>query len=133
MKPQDLFLYVAGPLSAKTSWVFEQNVRNAEAVSFELAIHRIPHVCVHTMARYWDREIDGNDAMQMDLALIDRVDGIVLVRGWPHSRGTLGEIHHCAQTGKIVYTSVKNVLEDVRAVPGELLEDGQVDRWRPPQ
>lgn len=124
-------LYVAGPLSAKTSWVFESNVRAAEAVSLELALHGVPHICVHTMARFWDREIDGDVAMRMDLALIDRCDGIVLVRGWQHSRGTLAEITHCDRMGKLVYSSLRNVLDNIADIPGDLLAEGQVAPWSP--
>lgn len=105
MKIATKLVYVAGPYSAPTAWQREQNIRRAEEVALELWRRGIPAMCVHTIARYFFGAVPEQAAIEIDNAILDRCDAIMLVNGWERSAGTLAEIDRMAAAGKPVFNA----------------------------
>lgn len=104
-------LYVAGPYTAPTAWEREQNIRRAEEVSAFLWSHGIAAICVHTMTRFFWDEMPEIVAMEIDLTILGRCDGIVLVRGWELSSGTQKEIEFAKEKGIQIYENAGAALD----------------------
>lgn len=127
MKPK--VVYVAGPYEAKTAWLRELNVRQAEQVGIELAAHGIFPIIPHTISRFWYGEISGDEAMRMDFNAITVVDAVVLVRGWEISRGTCAEILHAARLGKPIFDGAPACLRDAPSTLEALQARFRVEPW----
>jgi hypothetical protein len=103
MKPAPRVIYIAGPYSPATSLARENNVRRAEAVALDLWKASVPTICVHTLARYAFGDVPEETALACDLAILNRCDAVMLVTGWPHSKGTIAEMRHAATCCKPIF------------------------------
>jgi hypothetical protein len=93
-------------------WVVEQNVRNAEALAFEVmnlgAFPIIPHANTrffHGLATYefW---IEGTRILMersADFAITVEAIGFP----WKHSKGSVGEVEHMGLLGRPVFHSLR--------------------------
>jgi hypothetical protein len=111
--------YVAGclttgcfsPSGSFDLYRWEQNVRAAEKVWFDLQHHGFAAICVHTMARYAFGRVSEEHGIAADLIILGRCDFVMLCPGWEKSKGTLGEIEH-AQARKIpVFKTLDECIE----------------------
>ena len=81
----------------------ERNIRRAEAVSLELWRMGAAPVCPHTSTRFFEGALPDETFLRGDLVLLERCDGVVLVKGWESSEGTVAEIRHANKIGKPVF------------------------------
>lgn len=105
-----LTIYIAGPISHRSAWGREANVRSALAVALEVAKHDMAFICVHAWGeRFWE-EIDEEHALRMDFALIERCDCVLLAPGWQRSNGTGREIAFCHEISKPVFLDIADLV-----------------------
>lgn len=104
--------YVIGPFTAATTWEIAQNVRNAEAVAFELVqlgvFPIIPHANTHLFhglatPEFW---YEGTRLLMQEAA-----DFAITVEAlgfpWKHSKGSVGEVEHMELLGRSVFHSLR--------------------------
>jgi nucleoside 2-deoxyribosyltransferase len=96
-------VYVAGPYRGADAWEIERNIRRAETVALELWRMGAAPVCPHTSGRFFDGALPDDTFLRGDLALLERCDGVVLVKGWEGSAGTLAEVKYANKIGKPVF------------------------------
>jgi hypothetical protein len=84
-------IYIAGPMRAPDAWQWEQNMRRAEEWSFWLMARGAAPICPHTMGRHFDRALPDHVFLGLDFAYIDRSDALLLIEGWPNSKGSCAE------------------------------------------
>ena len=111
-------VYVAGPYSARDSWVREQNVRRAEAVSLKLIQIGVAPICVHAMSRFWFGQVSEERAIAWGLELLRPSDAVVLVEGWPNSNGTIAEIREAFKRNIPVYEHVPAFIDGSKLIQG---------------
>lgn len=92
-------IYVSGPLSAPTGWEWEQNVRRAEEIGYFLKYMEFAPVVPHTDDRFFHAHHERKLALEVDIALLSRCDGLLLIPGWEASEGAKDEAHYCDHHG----------------------------------
>jgi len=99
-------VYVAGPFRADNAWEIEQNIRRAEALALE--VWRAGHaaVCPHANNRFYQGAAPDDVWLKGDLAILERCDAVLLVKGWEGSKGTLQEIDHAEEYGVPVFKTL---------------------------
>lgn len=96
-------VYVAGPYRGLDAWEVERNIRRAETVALELWRMGAAPICPHTSSRFFDGALPDDMFLRGDLAMLERCDGVVLVKGWEASAGTVAEVQHANKIGKPVF------------------------------
>lgn len=97
-------IYVSGPITARTAWEVEQNVRRAEAASAELFRRGVTNICVHAQGRFMDGLLKHGEWLKHDLAIIDRCDGVyICAERFGHSLGTCTEVEYARAQRKRVF------------------------------
>lgn len=94
------FLYICGPMKAKTGWEREKNIRRAEGVALELLKAGAAVFCPHSMCRNFDAELSLDEWLERDFAVLNRCDGLVLVHpSWMTSAGARAEEQQARNRG----------------------------------
>lgn len=90
---------ISGPYRGKTPWDVEQNVRQAETLALEVAKMGAMPLCVHSMTRFWDRQLTDEFWLQgiMDLTL--RADAVLFTTDWKRSTVALKEFEAARSCG----------------------------------
>lgn len=83
----DKLIYVSGAIRAPSAWEMELNIRKAEEVMVELLKAGAAVHCPHTQGRFIADLIPWQDFIDIDLTILSRCDGIVMVEGWADSPG----------------------------------------------
>lgn len=97
-------IYISGPITARTAWEVEQNVRRAEAASAELFRRGVTNICVHAQGRFMDGLLKHGEWLKHDLAIIDRCDAVyICAEKFSHSLGTCMEVEHARAQHKRVF------------------------------
>lgn len=105
-------VYVAGPYRAPNAWEVERNIRRAETVALELWRMGAAPICPHTNGRFFNGALPDDVFLKGDLALLERCDGVILVKGWETSEGTIGEVLRAKQLGKPMFVwSGSNIIK----------------------
>ncbi len=101
-------IYVAGPFSAPTREGVEEHIARAVAVGIEVArlgaMPVIPHA--NTAHPSFESVQPYTFWLAGTLHLLHKCDGMILVPGWEHSRGTRGEIESAEKHGIPLFYSV---------------------------
>jgi hypothetical protein len=101
-------LYIAGPITG-----FPEHPEAFDAAKVAIVAHG--HEPISPLEIFpgddWDL------AMQADIAALVRVDGIVLLQGWPGSRGARLELLLALELRKRVFVLVAGALVDVSSLP----------------
>jgi len=85
-------VYIAGPFTAPTPWLIENNVRRAEELSLKVcALGNVVALCPHTMYRFFYGMETANYWYEATLELLRRCDAIIMLNGWEQSTGAVGE------------------------------------------
>lgn len=106
-------IYVAGPFTAPTPWLIENNVRRAEELSLRVcALGNIVALCPHTMYRFFHGMETAEYWYAATLELLRRCDGIILLNGWGQSTGAVGEREEAVRMGIPIFT--EDQLEQVQ-------------------
>lgn len=103
-------VYIAGPIAAPTAYQREQNIRRAEALALEVwKLGAVP-ICVHAANRFFEGELPVQTWLDGDLELLRRCDAVLVVPGWEHSHGTIGELAEAARVRLPILYSVDELL-----------------------
>ena len=104
-------VYVAGPYRAATRERIAENIAEARAVAVSTARLGWFPLCPHTNTAHFDDDLPGQDQFFLDgtLALMERCDAVVLVRGWRYSEGTLGEVHRARELGMPIFACLEDL------------------------
>jgi hypothetical protein len=101
MRP-DLFVYLAGPLTARDGWTVEHNVIAALRVYQQLVTAGIPCFCPHLSAEM--TEVEYETWMAHDFAVIDRCTHVLMLPRWESSPGAVREHQYAIAQGKTITT-----------------------------
>ena len=96
-----MILYVAGPYRAETPDGVTANIAAARAVGIALweagHVAIVPHL--NTAGFEFDCKVNADTYIQGDLTIVERCDGIVMLRGWGESAGATMEHGHAIVRG----------------------------------
>lgn len=84
-------IYIAGPITAQTTWGREKNIRCAEEEALSVLKLGAAVFCPHTQARFYDGELGWEEWIARDLEVLHRCDALYLIAGWRDSRGATAE------------------------------------------
>jgi len=84
-------IYIAGPITASTSWGIEQNVRLAEEFALRILKLGAAIYCPHTQFRNYHGELPWEEWIKRDLEVLKRCDALFLLYGWESSKGANAE------------------------------------------
>lgn len=96
-------VYVAGPFRGPTGWRIETNVRAAEALALRVWQAGAAAICPHTNSRFVQGEAKDSVFLEGTLEMLRRCDALILVNGWKHSEGSLGELDEAHELGLPVF------------------------------
>jgi hypothetical protein len=96
-------VYIAGKFRGPNAWEIEQNIRAAEVVGMEVAKLGAAPVIPHANTRFFHGTITDDFWLAATMALLERCDAVMLVPGWPDSKGALAEIERAMQLGLPIF------------------------------
>lgn len=92
-------IYVAGPYRAANHWLIEQNIHRARELGARLAQLGAAPLIPHANTAHWDGLCSDEFWLKAGIEMLRRCDGVVLVKGWSESRGTLAEVDEAHRRG----------------------------------
>jgi len=103
--------YVAGPYRADTVEARDANIAAADAVGRALVTKGYAVFIPHNNTRHWEEDgrFSHEDCIDIDLAILERCDLLVVVGDYTASAGTRREIDWARRNGIPVYLSVDAV------------------------
>lgn len=111
-KPVPL-IYTIGPMTATTSWEWEQNLRRAEEVGLKplhvdngLAVH-----CPQINGRFFRDNVTYEVALRADKSALRACNAALVLPGWQESKGSNEEIEFCDEQGIPLFFSVDELLD----------------------
>jgi len=99
-------IYIAGPYTADNAWLVEQNVRQAEAVAYQVAGLGVAVICPHSMSRFWNGTYDYQYWCSATMELLLRCDAVLFLDGWQDSEGSVGEYEEAQRHGMPCFMSL---------------------------
>lgn len=84
-------VYVAGPFRGPDSWVMENNIRRAEALSLEVWRAGAAAICPHCNTRFFQGAAPDDVWLDGDLAILAKSDAILMTPDWERSSGARAE------------------------------------------
>ena len=99
-----MFVYLAGPISAKDGYSIEDNVAAALKVYFDLVRRRIACFCPQLCAGYPSAfsDVEYETWLAYDFAIIDCCTHVLLLPRWDTSSGAVRERAYAIKTGKVI-------------------------------
>ena len=96
--------YIAGPYRADTINGIVQNIRKAEEVAIRYWKLGFMAYCPHKNTSLFDGILPDDVWLEGNLAMLERCDLIVMVKGWQNSKGSCVEHDFAESKGmKIIY------------------------------
>lgn len=106
----DVFVYLAGPITAKDGYTVEANVAAALAVFLTCIARGIPAFCPHVTAAFpSSQEVDYETWLAYDLRVLDRCTHLLLLPRWETSPGAVGERRYAEQIGVPVIVTIDDL------------------------
>ncbi|MDD5542924.1 MAG: DUF1937 family protein [Acidobacteriia bacterium] len=103
--------YVAGAFTADTRWQEEQNVRNAEAVGYRVALAGCYPVIPHANTRHYFLGIQTPQFWyEATMAEMMTCDAVVMVPGWAQSVGAVAEKAEAERLDIPVFLHVRDLV-----------------------
>lgn len=104
--------YIIGPFTADTAWEIEQNVRNAEALAFEVRRFGAFPVTPHANTRFFHGLATPAFWYEGTRLLMERcADFAITVEAlgfpWKHSRGSVDEVEYMTLLDRPVFHSLR--------------------------
>ena len=96
-------VYVAGKFRGKTAWDVAENVRAAERVGFAVAAAGAMPLIPHANTAHLDGTLTGQFWLDGTMELLRRCDAVMMVPGWPDSKGALAEREEANRLGLPVF------------------------------
>jgi len=110
-------VYVAGRFRGATAWEIERNVRDAEAIGFEVAMLGASPLIPHANTRYFHGTASDVFWLEATLALLRKADAVVCVWNWKESEGAKAEVVEAATLGIPVFKTVEHLRLWLEAEP----------------
>lgn len=104
-------VYIAGKFRARTHWGVVQNVRAAEAVAMEVWSAGAVALCPHLNTANFDGTLTDEIWLAGTMALLERCDAVMLVPGWPDSKGALAERDRAIALGLPVFDDLQSLCD----------------------
>lgn len=101
-------MYIAGPYRAKTIHGILENIRAAEQVAIKVWQVGAYALCPHLNTSFFDGLVADRVFLEGTMEMLKRCDGIVLVPGWQHSKGSIAEVRWAMDNDKPVYSTAHN-------------------------
>jgi hypothetical protein len=114
-----MLLYTAGPYSGKNRVERDHNIKVAREIAADLWRRGYAVICPHTNTAWFDddfQDITWEMYMAGDLEIVSRVDAVIMLPGWEHSRGANMEREHAISLGIPVYTYPEFITREVSHV-----------------
>lgn len=110
-------IYISGAITAETIQLVEINVQKARKVAMQMTIRGIAFFCPHLNTYQFDREeslrgITWQQYMDMDLDILARCTGILMIEGWEASKGAVVEHNFALSHGIKIYYSIGEIVVD---------------------
>lgn len=96
-------VYIAGPFRAADAWEVHCNVHRAELASREIAGMGAMPVAPHSIGAHMDGTETAEFWLSGTLELMRRCDAVLVLSGYEHSAGTLGEIQEARRLGLPIF------------------------------
>ena len=106
----DLFVYLSGPISAAHGYSIDDNVAAGLRVFFDCVARGIPAFSPHAIGAFpstW--QIDRQQWVAYDCAVIDRCTHVLLLPRWETSPGAVAERDYALRIGTPVITSLEEL------------------------
>ena len=123
-------IYLSGAITAETIQLVEINVQKARKVAMQMALRGIAFFCPHLNTYQFDREeslkgITWQQYMDMDLDILARCTGILMIEGWEASKGAVVEHNFALAHGIKIYYSIGEIVIDEipNKSPIQLMQD----------
>lgn len=108
----EIFVYVAGPYSARTSWQTDRNIQRAREAGAELVRAGLFPVVPHANTAHYDGLADYEFFATGTMTLMRRTcDAVLLLPNWADSAGAVLERAQAEKDGIPVFTSVGVIQE----------------------
>lgn len=116
-------VYVAGPFRAPDQWKQFQNIRRAETLAFEVWKLGAVAICPHLNTMHFQGALPDEVWLDGDLEIVRRCDALIMVEGWPRSKGTLKEKELAHELGIPVFIGGDDIdsYEDEDTFPSKML------------
>lgn len=109
MRP-DVFVYLSGPITATPTRTTEQHVADAVGVYWELIRRGIPAFCPHLGGAFPSAYLIPHDVwLDYDCAVIDRCTHVLMLPGWPVSKGAIRERDYARTLGKVIVDNIADL------------------------
>ena len=110
-------IYLSGAITAETIQLIEINVQKARKVAMQMALRGIPWFCPHMESYQFDSEdslksITWQQWMDIDLEILARCTGILMIEGWEASKGAVMERNFALTHGIKIYYSIGEIVID---------------------
>jgi hypothetical protein len=103
-------IYTAGPISGKTPWDEEQNIRKAEYIALDIwKTGKAAVLCPHTNTRFFQYAIPYETLMEGDFEIISRCDALLFIEGWEDSPGAVREERYALKLGIPVFYDIEDL------------------------
>jgi hypothetical protein len=104
-------IYTAGKMSAPTKRGWDRNIAQGKAAALELIHLGYAVVCPHLSAHYEDADgykaVTWADWLANDLAVVRRVDAVLLLPGWRESKGASLEARVARRNGVPTFETIE--------------------------
>lgn len=107
-------VYVAGPFRGKTEWEIHSNVHIAECASLQIAYLGAMPLCPHKNTEHFHGLLTDQFWLDGTLELLRRADAVLVLSGWEHSHGTLGEIKEAGRLGIPVFRKFNDLSDWIK-------------------
>ncbi len=108
-----MFVYLSGPITAKHGYSVEENIAAAVKVYLDLMGRGIWSFCPHLSAAFPSSfQIDYEQWIAYDFAVIDRCSHVLMLPRWETSAGAVRERDYAIAHGKTI-TSYDGLIGEV--------------------
>ena len=100
-----MLLYVAGKYKGKNEAEKMANIGLAKQAAIELWNEGHAVICPHMNTQDFEHytNLENEDFVELDLLMVERCDGIVMLENWRESKGAIKELKHATEQGLRVY------------------------------
>ena len=119
-------VYIAGAYTGNNFEEIDANIKKAEAFAVALANRGIGFFCPHLNTAHFETKSTATYEfyLEMNLAILDRCDGMLLMPGWETSRGAMGEYLHVQSGNKNI-----KMFFPFPGLPGDTRVLDAIEKW----
>lgn len=104
-----MILYLSGPITNDPEYKLKFDAAESYLTTWKNHVVLNPAVLPAGLNEY-------NDYLDIDLAMLEAADGIVMLNGWKRSFGARGELRAALKLGKKVFFGIENVPKEMCTV-----------------